>query len=246
MTFEKVTMIQIEFHVLFFFKFLLYNSISERELQVVMGDLKKVFRWFFVFFILLSFLIEPFSFIYSTQKPLLATHRPNTGCQICCDPFSMVSKDQIGSAWFQAIEQLYYQKSASIDKPLRDLSIEELRIEFDEWYFHQGWKYHLRYYGWAGKMGTCEYYHYDPWDQYCWEYTIREYLQPVVGYGYRRAVKCDTVRVEIAALQLIHCLINCKTRKKLQNQGYHVFFFVIPKLYPYNEFVFCHKEELCF
>lgn len=190
-----------------------------------MNDSHQVLRWILILLILSTFLIEPLSSIYSNQEPLLANPRPNIGYQISCDPFSMVSEDQMNSAWFQAIEQLYYHKSVSIDKPLRDLSIEELRVEFDTWYFQGGWKYHLRYYGWSGNNGTCEYYHYDPWDQYCWEYTIREYLQPVEGYGYRRAVKCDTVRVEIAALQLIHCLINCKTRKKLQNQGYRVFFF---------------------
>ncbi|MDD4028353.1 MAG: hypothetical protein PHI40_08240 [Caldisericia bacterium] len=190
--------------------------------------MKKRGRTLFVLFFLFVFLLVCFAFLNPSRvaiHPIVAKDRPNVGCQIACDPFRKVSKDQLNTDWFSAVEHMYYHSARSCNKALRDLSLEELHTEFDLWYDHLGWKYHLENYGWAGKNGTSEYYHYDPWDQYCWEYTIREYLQPVEGYGYKRAVLCDTVRVEIATLQMIHWLINCRVREKIRNTGHNVIFF---------------------
>jgi hypothetical protein len=174
------------------------------------------------FSLALVFLVTGLDIFYFPQystRPIVAKTRPNVGCQKACDPLSKVSQDQLYTNWFSAVKSLYYQSSRSCNKALRDLTLEELRIEFDLWYDHLGWKYHLQDYGWAGANGTCEYYHYDPWDQYCWEYTIRKHLQPVEGYDYKRAVLCDTVRVEIATLQMIHWLINCRVREKIRHNG---------------------------
>ena len=146
-----------------------------------------------------------------------SSYKKNVGCQKCCDPKKAVSKDQIGSSWYSAIDFAYYEEARSLRKPLREMTIEELRNEFDLWYFELGWKFHLDEYGWAGYNGTIEYYHYDPWSQECWDYTVRKYQKPVGPYDNRRAIACDTVRVEIAMLQTIHCLINCKVRKNLPN-----------------------------
>jgi hypothetical protein len=125
----------------------------------------------------------------------------------------MITHEEQNSDWFAAIDYAYYHCGRTCNKPLRMMDLEELKAEFDAWYHEYGWEYHLLYYGWSGADGNSEYYHYDPWDQYCWEYTIREYHVPVGVYDTRRAVACDTVRVEIAHLQIIHCLINCKVRE---------------------------------
>lgn len=144
-------------------------------------------------------------------------YKENIGYQKCCDPENAVSKDQIGSPWSSAVIHAYYDEARSLRKPLREMTIEELRNEFDMWYFELGWEYHLDDYGWSGESGAVEYYRYDPWSQECWEYTVRKHHKQVGLYDTRRAIACDTVRVEIAMLQTIHCLINYKVRKNLPN-----------------------------
>jgi hypothetical protein len=130
-----------------------------------------------------------------------------------CNPKTRTPINDQDTEWFRSVTS-WYEK-------MKNMSCEELKKEKDYWMGF--WEHHQKNWGWSNT-----YNHYNPWNQKEWELSVMKNLQtiyewvarydpdlhiwvPVIKYGFDQAIQCNTVRVEVALLQTIDCLLRfCK------------------------------------